>query len=503
MIKLFGLVAFIAFGALNLTAQVSQEIRKEFDLKETDATSVLALDKNGLLTYGVENVKGAPDVFQVNLFNTNLDLVQTLTTDTQRKSSGSLQGTSFFRVATNVAKDHVYFYEQVKKNLVINILDVVGQRIETNTFKLEYIFYPSTMLELNGQLVLSGTSNKKPALLWLNPNNGNQTLTLLPGVNKRRSLESMVKDQEGNSISMMYRDGSDMKKSTLFLTVFKTDGTLTLPIELDRDMNYSIIDGNVTWLNEKDFILSGTYGTRNNYYASGMYVSKWNDGVQEFITYHSFTDFENFYAYLSPRNQERVEKKIERKKSKGKENVIKTLVTMHPAAVLDNGYAVVGEVYYPTYRTETRTTYVNGRPTYTTVQVFDGYQYSHAVVMGVGFSGNLEYDHCFPMMLSYKPYAPQKNLRLVQDGETLKMILFDRNTFTATTVRGSFIETTESAKLTTDVQGDSRITTYGSSSQYWFDNFYITYCFQKIINKNNDDVDRKRNVFVMTKVSYQ
>jgi len=497
MIKLFGLISFIAFLAFNSTAQVSQEIRKEFDLKETDATSVLTLNEKGLLTYGVESVRGAQDMFQINLFNTNLDLIQTLTTDTQRKSS-------YFRVAMNLTKDFVYFYEQDRsKNVLINTLDVVNARIETNEFKLEYIFYPSSMIELNGQLVLSGYSNKKPALLWVNPKNGNQTLTLLPWVNKKRSLESIVKDQEGNSISLMYRDGSDMKKSTLFLTVFKSDGSLTEPIELDRDMNYSIIDGNVTWLNEKDFILSGTYGTRNNYYASGMYVSKWNAGVQEFITYHSFTDFENFYSYLSPKGQERIEKKIERKKSKGKENVIKTLVTMHPAAVLDNGYAVVGEVYFPTYRTETRTTYVNGRPTYTTVQVFDGYQYSHAVVMGVGFNGALEYDHCFPLWLSYKPYFPQRNLRLVQDGETLKMILFDRNTFKATTVKGSFIETTESAKLTTDVEGDSRISTYGSNSQYWFDNYYITYCFQRIINKNNDAVDRKRNVFVMTKVSYQ
>lgn len=477
--------------------QVSQEIRKEFDLKETDATSVLTLGENGLMTYGTEKVRGGADMFQVNLFDNDLELQKTISAETQRKSS-------YFKIATNMNKDMVYFYEQDRsKNILINILDVKNQSIDMNAFKLEEVFYPSTMTELNGQLVFSGTSNKKPAILWINPKTGEQALTLLPGTNKKRSLESIARDQGGNSISIMYRDGRDMKTSTLFLTVFKTDGSLTEPIELDRDMNYSIIDGNVTWLNETDFVLSGTYGTRNNYYASGMYVSKWTNGKQDFITYHSFTDFENFYAYLSPKRQEKIEKKVEKKKNKGKENIIKTLITMHPAAILDNGYAVVGEVYFPTYRTETRTTYVNGRPTTTYVQVFDGYQYSHAVVMGVSFEGALEYDHCFPMWLSYKPYIPQRNLRLVQNGETLKMILFDRNVFKATTIDGSNIETTESAVLTTDVEGDSRINTYGSNSQYWFDNFYITYCFQRIINKNNDDVDRKRNVFVMTKVSYQ
>ena len=497
MIKLFGSIFFIAFIALNLTAQVSQEIRKEFDLKETDATSVLALGQNGLLTYGVEKVRGGADLFQVNLFDNDLELQKTISAETQRKSA-------FFRIATNLNKDMVYFYEQDRsKNLLINILNVKDQSIDMNAFKLEVVFYPSEMTEMNGQLVLSGTSNKKPAVLWINPKTGEQALTLLPGMNKKRSLESFVRDQEGNSISIMYRDGKDMKKSTLFLTVFKTDGSLSEPIELDRDMNYSIIDGNVTWLNETDFVLSGTYGTKNSYYASGMYVARWTNGNQDFITYHSFTDFENFYSYMSARSQAKMEKKIERKKNRGKENVIRTLITMHPAAILEDGYAVVGEVYYPTYRTETRVTYVNGRPTYTTVQVFDGYQYSHAVVMGVGFNGELEYDHCFPIWLSYKPYSPQRNLRLVQNGNTLKMVLFDQNTFKATTIEGAHIETSDSQRLNTEVEGDSRISTYGSNSQYWFDNFYITWCFQKIINKNNEEVDRKRNVFVMTKVSYQ
>ncbi len=492
IITLFLLIT--SFGA---TAQVTRQIRKEFDLKETDATSVLVLGRKGMLTYGAHKDQGVPPQLEINRFNTDMELVGTVNSDW--KTRGYI-----FRTAIDFDTTKVYFYQQGKgRDVLITTYDIATGAVSSYEHKLEYSFYANNMTILNGMLILSGTSSKKACFVTLDPVNGTQNMVMMPGVNRKRILESFVRDDSGKSITILYRDGTNMKLSTLFLTIMDSNGDMTLPVELDRDERYSIIDGTISWLNDKEFILSGTYGTKNSSLASGMYVSKWNNFQQQFITYHSFADFEKFFDYLPARQQARVEKKAAKKKNQGKENYIKSLVTIHPAVSLEKGYTVVGEVFHATYRTEYYTTYVNGRPVQQTRQVFDGYQYTHAVVMGIDETGSLIYDHCFPMWLAEKPYSPRRNLRITRDNTKMEMVFCSGSTIVATTVDGPEISTREVGSVgATEVEGDAKVMTYGSGSQYWYDNYYVMYFFQRIKNKGNEAVEKRRNVFVINKVEY-
>jgi len=492
------LTLFLLISTLSVSAQVTRQIRKEFDLKETDATGIIVLGKKGMLTYGSVKEQGVPPQLEINRFDTDMELKGTVTT------SEWMNRVSAFRMAVDFDTTKVYFYQQGKaKDVLITIYDIATGVVSSYEHKLEYAFYTSNMTVLNGTLVLSGTSSKKASFVTLDPISGAQNMTMMPGVNRKRILESFVRDDSGKSVTVLYRDGTNMKISTLFLTIMDQNGNLSLPIELDRDERYSIIDGTISWLNDKEFILSGTYGTKNSSYASGMYVSKWSNFQQQFITYHSFADFEKFFDYLPAKQQARVEKKAARKKNQGKENYVKSLVTIHPAVSLEKGYAVVGEVFHATYRTEYYTTYVNGKPVIQTRQVFDGYQYTHAVVMGIDQNGSLMYDHCFPMWLNEKPYVPRRNLRITLENAEMEMVLCTGSTIVATTVNGPEIDTREVGSIgTTEVEGDAKVTTYGSGSQYWYDNYYVIYFFQRIKNKGNEAVEKRRNVFVINKVEY-
>jgi len=74
-----------------------------------------------------------------------------------------------------------------------------------------------------------------------------------------------------------------------------------------------------------------------------------------------------------------------------------------------NGSLVVSaEFFYPTYKTFNNS---NGDP------AFNGYQYTHAVVLGFNVSGEKEFEHCIPIHLGYKALrVNQKLARYMVDG---------------------------------------------------------------------------------------
>jgi hypothetical protein len=64
------------------------------------------------------------------------------------------------------------------------------------------------------------------------------------------------------------------------------------------------------------------------------------------------------------------------------------------------------------------------------------------------------------------------------------------------------ITQTDFGKAETGVEGD-KVWTSSTSSYYWFDNVYVMVGWQRIKNKENMDVNKKRNVFFINKISYR
>lgn len=183
------------------------------------------------------------------------------------------------------------------------------------------------------------------------------------------------------------------------------------------------------------------------------------------------------------------------------------MIVLHPAFLTNQGFRMVGEVYYPTYRKEYRTSMdANGRMTTRAVDVFDGFEYTHAAVLDLDMEGNKTNDCCFPFALGQKPYKAVPFLRIYDDknGESRMMYAGSSNL--------------------TDVfvtDGESTINSLGNYAEnlytegrtpdfircvYWCDNVYLAYSVQKIDADEDASKKEKRNrptVFVVNKVSYQ
>src|SRR5690606_31095835 len=89
-------------------------------------------------------------------------------------------------------------------------------------------------------------------------------------------------------------------------------------------------------------------------------------------------------------------------------------------------YVLVAEAYHATYYTHTYTTYVNGVNQTHYSRVFNGYKYTHAVVLGLDQFGKKLWDHCFEMDMEQQPFVVIKNVRGTISEKGIQLMYSDR-----------------------------------------------------------------------------
>jgi len=170
---------------------------------------------------------------------------------------------------------------------------------------------------------------------------------------------------------------------------------------------------------------------------------------------------------------------------------------------LDEGYLFIGEAYYPTYRTETYTTYSNGVAVTQTRQVFDGYQYTHAVVTRYNKYGEMVWDQIFEMYPSYKPFFVKRFISIAEgDQDALNLVFASRSRIVSKSFsyEGEVISDRTSDPIETGLDGDK--TKWSNSNvDYWYDDYFIAYGRQKI--KNKEKGQRKRFVYFVNKIKFE
>ena len=66
---------------------------------------------------------------------------------------------------------------------------------------------------------------------------------------------------------------------------------------------------------------------------------------------------------------------------------------------------------------------------------------------------------------------------------------------------GDILKEEQTDEIETGFEGDKTKQSFSYLS-YWYDSYFIAYGSQKIKNKKNDSVDRKRKIFFINKIKY-
>jgi hypothetical protein len=274
------------------------------------------------------------------------------------------------------------------------------------------------------------------------------------------------------------------------------------------DKNITSISGTRT--KSGSYVYTGTYSNSSSYSAQGLFFAESVDGSMKYIHFYNFLDLDDFLSYLPEKKQKKIEKKQKKKESHGKELSYSFNIADHDIIEKEDGYIFVGESYYPTYRTETYTTYTtdaNGvsHAVTRTRQVFDGYQYTHAVVAKFDKEGKMVWDKTFSLWASYKPFYVKRFIQIAEnDNKSLNLVYatggyISSKSFNPNT--GVVLKSETTDRIETVFKGDEVKRSF-TNIDYWYGKYFLAHGTQKIKNKENDKVNRKRKVFFFSKVKY-
>ena len=366
------------------------------------------------------------------------------------------------------------------------------------------------MLESNGFVYLNTVVNKQPIIFVINWQTGEKAILPinLEGFTKSEiEINDIQKLENTDEVAIYVRAKTNLSKRDMYMLKVGSSGKVNSTLNLTNNLEHNFTDVSSLYIKNNEYICTGTYGDAKKTVSQGIYLGKITANQLEFVKFYNFLDLDNFLSYLPEKKQEKIEKKKSKKEAKGKEYSLSYNIEPHEILVKDDGYILIGEAYYPTYRVETYTTtsFVNGvAHTVThTHTVFDGYKYTHAFIAKFGLGGDLIWDQTFELTPTYKPFVVKKFISLVEnENKLLKMTFVSRGKIVSMVVNeeGEILSDEKTASIETLFEGD-KVKWSRTNIDYWYDNKFICYGSQKIKNQNKSG-QKRRKVYFISKVKF-
>jgi hypothetical protein len=467
-------VGILFFSLSHLNAQIRVVEEKRLEHEGSVITSITP--DNKIITYSIQSDKGSDDRIEIVSFDEHFKEKGRYTTSCPEKivyRTSALSGTGdyyFSLVIDKNRKIHSLVFNTENNEGAKLQIDLVDKFIPNGN--LDFLGGYSTVCFQNKFFVL-GTVKRVPCILVYNMLTGTQHITFIPGMNKKMRVSFLSSDESAPSLQLMYFNYKSNKVENQTIVSINEFGELAgKPCVISAVKDKMLIDGNVTWIDENTYLMCGSSG-RNSAVASGMYIIEMKDGQVLKRNDYSFNDFKDFYSTFNAKTQ----KRVERKKKRNKNFESQCYMVTHPVVFNENTWTVVGEVFYPTYRTEYRTVYVNGKPTFQTVYVFDGFAYSHAVVLQVSPELEKIRDYAFNLDIFDKPHYPKKFVRIQQADSKLNFYYASSNRFGHAFLENGGITESETLIIVEeegDLKDSEKLKDWSSVGvSYWYENYYL------------------------------
>lgn len=477
-------------------AQLTYEKRLEFELKDGYHDETIYESSKGVFVMEAISEEKIGDQHQIkyDLYNSDLELEKT----EKVMIPGKLKFNELY-----YNDEYIYnFYTRKEEFAIVSVrMEDLETSVTEGVFPGKFNFAD---MKVMGNIAYFHAFKKGADLLYkVDLETGKATA--IPMIVKDYSPKKVFVEnyqllEKTNELLIFLTARISKKEYETYLIMVNEDGDLGKPFQLSQKDGHNISSVSACRISENELVFTGTY-SKNATQSEGLFFAKSTDGDVDYIQYHNFLDLSDFLSYLPERKQEKIEKKKKKKEDKGKELSLNYLIADHDIIVLDDGYLFLGEAYYPTYRTESRTTFVNGVATTTYYTVFDGYQYTHAVLAKFNNDGSLEWDICFKMFPFYKPFYVKRFIAISEQTEnSIGMVFTSGNSIVSKIIDfdGEVLTDEEWDMMKTGSEDDKTRWT-SSNIDYWYGNYFIAYGSQKIKDKSDKS---KRRVYFVNKIGF-
>ncbi len=365
-------------------------------------------------------------------------------------------------------------------------LEVPGKktRLNTNLVRLEKTTFAITI-----------TKKGKTILNTIELANGGIAPLELPELWKARTILKMSR-VNSSYMALFYLDKTMRNKKFKNVALMDDEGKVVADKLVSNDEeDFPIEEFSITDLGNNELAIAGTYSKSvTSSYSIGLFVAKIDNFKLSYIKYFDYNTIKNFYNFMSDRKKEKAEKRAEKNAQRGKST--QYLAITHPVISVDGHFVVTAEFYYPTYRTESYTTYVNGKPSTSYRTVFDGYQYTHTMVLGIDENGKKDFEYCIPFHLDYKPYFASQKLKRRVSAEEIKYTYIASNKIYSFSISdGDMKENTP--KILVEVDDDKKLRSSSSFIDSWYENFFYSLTIQTTKEKGKIIGGRETNYYLI------
>lgn len=516
------LLAWLSLPMFHLQAQEVKRI--ELPLATNQEYQAVPLAEKGVLIIS----QPGRNSYNVQRFDTNLERLWSI--------DGTIENNLDY-VASTYDGGAVFLLFSRYRSSVYQIVKVnIGPGfVETFTINTLDRFQITDFKTMGYGLFMAGTVRDEPILIHTDLTTL-QTKILPTAIKGSNAIQSIEIDTTHRLVNVSFAVKNKKQIKIVARSYFET-GQLYSQVAVEPDDDYSFLNGRLQVLNDSVKLMIGTYGYRNmqsanNAASQGLFISKIVDDEVAFTRYHSFTDFSNFFSFMNDRQQEKIERKIQKKKDGGGDLKLNYRLLVHDIIQKDDQFVLVSEVFYPEYRANTNTLmgmnsfygnpWMYGSPFGSGLynpylwnpmygsrggysnQIFDGFVYTHAIVADFDKNGKLiwdnsiSFDHVKSMELKEKI-----NVQVSDQGRT-QLVYSKDGAITSKIIKAdAVLDGDKKVELPTGLEGDKVRKTTTDDIEHWFDHYYLAWGVQRIVNPAGDVQSRgRRNVFYLNKISF-
>ncbi len=352
---------------------------------------------------------------------------------------------------------------------------------------------------------------KKKSLLTIVVNIDNQSTIVNPLDIEIKYPQTIIVNnfqpmKESNEVSLSFNYFQSRLNFKSQLLVLGEKGEVIHSHETTEINGFYLTNASISKTGKDDYVAVGNFRIERpnsnrwpEITTNGMYIAIFTEGKLDKIKFYNFTELKNFFNYKSEKEQAKIEKKIDKAESKGKELIFKYLLANHPIAKIDNDFLLVSEAYYPTYELRSSSS-SNGSTS--TQEVFDGYQYTHSFIIRFDKDANIIWDQSMEMFLFYKPFKPKLFSEIsIDEKGNINMVYANLMRIKSQTIdaNGATILNTNANIINTGNEAD-KVRYSNSKIDYWHDTYFINYGVQRIKNTEVNGKKVKRLIYFVSKV---
>jgi hypothetical protein len=364
-------------------------------------------------------------------------------------------------------------------------------------------FAPTEFQITEKAALIGGYFNQVPVVLYYSF--ATMRSKILPGLLNESGELTHLKTFPDGTFDVLITARNFKKQQTVWIKSYDAEGDLQSNYSLNPEENKHLIFARAMKTEEDVQLIAGVYGGRNSEYSRGLFLASVDPSGLQQLRYYNYGDLENFFKYMKAKREKRVKDRIDRRKIKGKKIRFSYRFLVHEIVPYKNQYVLLGEAFYPRYKSvDAGYGFFTAGPRYQGIhngRVFDGFSYTHAVVMGFDENGKLLWDNSFEIN-DVKTFTLEQFVKLeVQEDRIALLYLFENELRSKIIQDDEVLEgkTFEPIKTIRENEIVKKEETELSKLDYWYQDFFYAYGIQEITNPGTG----KRRVFFINKISCQ